>query len=227
MHLFWKVVPPSRHDGLHCHCSVGYRIPNSTEIPSFLSASRCLITESSGSSSWSPASAMSTSKLRGYCKCAGLTRHRKMVRNISLLLVHSAKFLQNWIWQCSGPWVLTFGPSKQDNLPYLVHHKLYTMLYTFIYIMIYTTPCAAYSAGCCGPSRSSTRRTVLFCQAYWTLRAPEAQRRVSGKLWLTHCRRQIWCLTVPVAEEEASGDASSNGKVRLRTDRTELLESRK
>ena len=38
--------------------------------------------------------------------------------------------------------------------------------------------------------------------------------RLRRKLWLTRCRRQ-------------SGDAASNGKVRPRTDRMELLDSRK
>ena len=64
------------------------------------------------------ASARSTSKLRRYCKCAALTCQRKMVRNMSLLLVHIANALQNSIWQCSGPCVLKFSdhPKRMISL---------------------------------------------------------------------------------------------------------------
>ena len=79
-----------------------------------------------------------------------------------------AKFNMAVFWALGAE---IFGPSKHDNLPDLVHNILYTMLYTFIYNMIYIIPCA----GCCGPSRSSIRRTALFCWAYWTLRAPTTQ----------------------------------------------------
>ena len=97
--------------------SVGYRIPSSHDIPSFLFESSSVLT-ANPSCKFASSSARSLSKARKYCKCAALTCHLRMVRKMSLLFVHPARFLQNSMWQCSGPCVLKFSvhPNKMISL---------------------------------------------------------------------------------------------------------------
>ena len=81
-----------------------------------------------------------------------------MHKNTSLLLVQAATFLQNSMWQCSGPWVLTFS----DQLKRISSRTLCRILCAFSNFHAFTSPLFTGRL-VFNSSRSETDMACSFC----------------------------------------------------------------